>query len=319
MKSADMQPVRAGVRAFFAPVARDSSTPTIFDPALAAEFDLNAPPNPWIDLGEVDSLKRGAGNDQALVQAGSDRTTIAQYRTRLTASVEVEFRSWDKLHMALASGGQHWNVLESHAGSVAKMTGGDSVPAALLLPGSDVQRLVIGEKSAGFAVGDFVAVDEDYELQTGYVGWGIAAAFVPPAGGQKLPTDFVRRVTFNVGRVKAIENGALLLEEPLVAGLPSGVAAVQKVVGFVDRDGGGYRQEWSALFVYPEVSGGRVFFYYPRLQSSSVAEEALVEISEEYQAIGLRAKFIALPATDENDGESVLCCRIYVPNPRTST
>ena len=39
----------------------------------------------------------------------------------------------------------------------------------------------------------------------------------------------------------------------------------------MDREGGSYFQEWSAVFALPEDSGGRIFFYYPRLQVMSGA------------------------------------------------
>ena len=69
--------------------------------------------------------------------------------------------------------------------------------------------------------------------------------------------------------------------------------------------------------VFPgQYGGGRIFFYYPRLQSASVADESVVEITEEYQGIGLKAKFTALPAADAMDGEQVLCCRAYVAGER---
>src|SRR5258708_38095138 len=58
------------------------------------------------------------------------------------------------------------------------------------------------------------------------------------------------------------------------AGAPAAGASAQVVVAFVDREGGSFFQEWSALFVAEEESGGRVCFYYPRLSAGRVRNAA---------------------------------------------
>jgi len=121
------------------------------------------------------------------------------------------------------------------------------------------------------------------------------------------------------------------------------------VVAFVDREGGSFFQEWSALFVAEQESGGRVCFYYPRLSpnpgagSSGVrwdsasgvglskgsgssgteksvsnaggkfVREEFSVIAQPCSAISLRASFLALPYSDTNDGQTVLCYRSYFP------
>ncbi len=59
----------------------------------------------------------------------------------------------------------------------------------------------------------------------------------------------------------------LTLAEPLPGGAPAAGAKVQAVTGFVDREGGSFYQEWSALFVMEGSQGERIFFHYPRLQT----------------------------------------------------
>jgi hypothetical protein len=85
----------------------------------------------------------------------------------------------------------------------------------------------------------------------------------------------------------------------------------------VDREGGSFFQEWSGLFVAEEESGGRVCFYYPRLSPSKTSGKAVREdfptIKNPLSAISLRTSFLALPYTDENDGQTVLCYRSYFP------
>jgi hypothetical protein len=125
------------------------------------------------------------------------------------------------------------------------------------------------------------------------------------------------------------------------------------VAAFVDREGGSFFQEWSALFVAEPESGGRVCFYYPRLSpnpgaggvslksgagwkppksggtarnatssaqagsakgsSQKFPREDFEEIARPLSLLGLHASFIALPFTDTNDGQTVLCYRSYFP------
>jgi len=133
-------------------------------------------------------------------------------------------------------------------------------------------------------------------------------------------------------------------------------ASAQVVAAFVDREGGSFFQEWSALFVAEPESGGRVCFYYPRLSpnpgagahgvsvkssagwkppksggaantsaaanmrgsgagnsSQKFLREDFEEIARPLTSVGLHASFIALPYTDTNDGQTVLCYRSYFP------
>ena len=169
----------------------------------------------------------------------------------------------------------------------------------------------------GFEVGDLVACDLDYAQQTGYVGSGIAAAYVKNPLDVRQDANYVRRVTFNVARVAQKTATSLLLDQALPGGTPGAAAAVQKVTAFVDREGGAFLQQWSGLFVEEEESGGRICFYYPRLSpctASTVSErERKVDIDKPLGLLGLRASFEALPTVDDNDGAVVLSYRSYFP------
>ena len=131
--------------------------------------------------------------------------------------------------------------------------------------------------------------------------------------------NYVRRVTFNVGRVAGKTVTSLLLAQPLLGGAPPAGCSAQKVVAFVDREGGSFFQEWSALFVAEEESGGRVCFYYPRLSPNATPgtagfqREEMVEAARPVAALGLRTSFVALPYLDANDGETAVCYRSYFP------
>ena len=125
----------------------------------------------------------------------------------------------------------------------------------------------------------------------------------------------MRRVSFNVGCVTAITATGLQLDAPLLGGAPANGARVQKVMAFVDREGASFFQEWSALFALDETSGGQVYFYYPRLQAASPAEETTTALASGVNSTLLHAEFAALASTDANDGENVVCYRSYVPAP----
>jgi hypothetical protein len=85
----------------------------------------------------------------------------------------------------------------------------------------------------------------------------------------------------------------------------------------VDREGGSFYQEWSALFVMEGSQGERIFFHYPRLQTAASAQENPVALDGKnkggLQRILLKAQFMALPVTDPLDGERVLCYRSFLP------
>ena len=315
---AAMVPVTRQMRAYFAPVSRENETPTIFDPGLCGGFALDAPPSPWLDLGWVENFERWYETPTDAVRWGAKALPAGQFRGALEARVGFDFVQWGKLQMALAGGSEHMNVLAPAGNTSPAPSGGTPAPGVAVLPGSTASELILGDGAVGgFPAGFVVAVDVDYQQQTGYVGSGIAAAYVGSAAAVKQDPNYVRRVTFNVGRVAQVTATSIVLAQPLLGGAPAEGASAQVVVAFVDREGGSFFQEWSALFVAEEESGGRVCFYYPRLSASSAAgkgaREELKAIAKPLSAISLRASFLALPHTDTNDGQMVLCYRSYFP------
>ncbi|HET9409423.1 MAG TPA: hypothetical protein VFO39_19430 [Candidatus Sulfotelmatobacter sp.] len=323
---AAMVPVTRQMRAYFAPVNRSSESPVVFDPAACGLFGLDSPPAPWADLGWIENFQRFQSTPTNIVRSGPKALPVGQFRGPLDVRIEFEFRQWGKLQMALAGGSEHMNVLATPAGTTPTASGGTPVPGVAVLAGSTATQLTLGAGVAsGFAAGSVVAVDVDYQQQLGYVGSGIAAAYVSDPVMVNRDVNYVRRVTFNVARVAEVTTDSLMLAQPLLAGVPSG-ASVQTVVAFVDREGGSFFQEWSALFVAEEESGGRVCFYYPRLSAdpwngsdkasgtgTKRARENFAEIAKPLAMMSLQASFLALPYTDPNDGQTVFCYRSYFP------
>jgi hypothetical protein len=301
IERATMTPIARKVRAYFAPVARATSTPTSFDPAQLASFVPDAPPAPWVDLGWIENLKRLPQDSFQVRSGGLHAAPVAQVRTQMAARVEFDFMQWGKLQMALAAGAQHMNVLSPAA-------------AVALQSGSTATQLLLGATAlAQFSEGDLVVVDVDYAGATGYIGSGIAGGYVKSAADIGSNPDYVRLVSFNVARIASKTSSALVLDKPLLGGVPTQSAKIQKVAGFADRDGDSFLQEWSALFVLIGESGGRMAFYYPRLQTAAPGQESQVQLADELHTWSLHASFIAFPFRDPVDGQQVLCSRVYVP------
>jgi len=296
-------------------VNRATQTPVLFDPAEQGTFSLTAPPSPWIDLGWIQHFSRKSTSKSTPLLTGVPAAPLEQVRTTLEAELSFEFSSWTKLTMALSTGAQHMNVLSAASGGTGAADGAPAVSAVTPQTGSTASSIVLAAGDAAqFAAGSLIACDVDYTGQTGFVGAPVAGAYVRQALSD---VDYVRRVTFNVALVSAVNAGVLTLAAPLPAGAPASGAKVQALVGFVDREGGTFYQEWSALFVMECAQGERLIFHYPRLQSAAGASESLSALDTKdkgaQQRVSLKAQFVALPVTDPLDGERVLCYRSFLP------
>ena len=251
--------------------------------------------------------------------------SVAQYQVRQAAGATVSFtfEQWSKLTMALSGGAEHMNVLMPASGSAANGSGGAAgVAQSIVFDGSTATSATVLALAtadlANYTAGSVVAVDVDYTGQTGFVGSGVSAAYVKNAASVASDPDYIRRVSFNVARVQQVTAQALILAQPLLAGGPIAGMKVQPLTGFVDREGGSFVQEWSALFVMSGEQGDAVFFHYPRLQSMEGPAEIVSTLQKPIERVMLSAAFRALPVIDLLDGQSVFCFRTYVPGPFTT-
>jgi hypothetical protein len=310
-------PVARRVRAYFAPVNRVAATPALFDPSEQGTFNLDSPPAPWISLGWIQDFVRTPASKTAAVLSGIPAAMLEQVRETLQAQVSLQFLTWTKLTMALATGSQHMNLLAPATGATAVADGAQAATAVVVQSGSTASSILLAEiDAAKFTPGSIIALDADYTGQTGFVGAPVSGAYVRQALSD---IDYIRRVTFNVALVSQVNTTGLILAEPLPAGAPAAGAKLQALIGFVDREGGSFYQEWSALFAMQGSQGERIFFYYPRLQTMTSAEEAVIPLSSKNSGsqarVVLKAQFLALPVTDPLDGERVLCYRSFLPAP----
>ncbi|MDE3149760.1 MAG: hypothetical protein KGL37_09860, partial [Acidobacteriota bacterium] len=260
-------------------------------------------------------LTRKSSSKTAPVLTGIPAATLVQVRETLEAQVSLEFLSWTKLTMALATGSQHMNLLAAASGAAAAADGAKASVAVTPQSGSTATSIVMATADAAkFTAGAMIAVDADYTGETGFVGAPVAGAYVRQA---LTDVDYIRRVTFNVALVSAVTSTGLTLAEPLPGGAPGAGAKVQTLTGFVDREGGSFYQEWSALFAMHGSQGERIFFHYPRLQTMAGAEETAIALDPKQRnglaRILLKGQFLALPVTDPLDGEHVVCYRSFLP------
>lgn len=318
-------PIMRRIRAYFAPVNRSAGSPAIFDPAQSGNFNLDAPPAPWLDLGWLDSFERKSGTKVAALRSGAPGIPLSQVRTEVDSLVRMNFLSWGKLQMAITAGSEQMNLLTPATGAPANGSGGTAGTAVPLLSGSTATFLnVAANQLSNFAAGQMVVVDVDYSGQTGYVGSGVSGAYVTSASSVHSDVNYIRRVSFNVGRITAVTSSGLQLAQPLIAGAPATGMSVQPILGFVDREGSNFFQEWSGLFVISGQQGDRILLHYPRLQIASSAAEIIEAFAAPLQNVDtLRrvaqvAEFRALPVTDLNDGAQIVCFRSYIPAASTN-
>jgi hypothetical protein len=258
---------------------------------------------------------RKPGSRTAPVLTGIPAGTLEQVRETLEAQVSFEFLSWTKLTMALATGSQHMNLLAPASGAALAADGAQAAAAVTVQSGSTASVIMLASADAAkFTSGSMVAVDADYTGQTGFVGSPVSGAYVRQA---LTGVDYIRRVTFNVALVSQVSSTGLTLAEPLPGRAPAAGAKLQAITGFVDREGGSFYQEWSALFVMQGSQGERIFYHYPRLQTMTGAEESTLPLDGKHQGgqarVLLKGQFLALPVIDPLDGERVICYRSFLP------
>jgi hypothetical protein len=295
-----LPPTVRRVRGYFAPVNRLTATPAAFDATAVAAFDPDAPPAPWVDLGWIDGFTRTSETKLNVVESGAPGTVLLQGRQSIGATVSMTFERWSKLTMALSSGAQQMNVLKAGTN-----------PTAITAASSTATFLSTPNGAGTIQAGDMIAVDADYNGQTGYVGAGASAAYLATAIGSDV--HWIRRMTLNVGRVTAVTAAGLQLAEPLLAGVPAQGMQAQTIVALQDREGGTFFQEWSGLFCMPGEQGDAVFFYYPRLQTMGGPAESMAPLNAPLTQVLLTGRFIALPVVDPVDGAQVCCYRTYLP------
>ena len=302
------------MQAYFAPVDRTNAITVPFEPGNMGRFALNNPPLGWFNAGTVQSFKRMPQSTLTPVLSGAPAVAKVQARTAVGEEVQCVFTAWSRMAMVLSSGVQTMNLLAAEVGANANPSGATAAPAETLLSNSTASTLQLASTTS-VQPGDIVVVDQDYAGQAGYLGTGAPGAYLASAS-TSIDADFIRRVSFNVGRVLTVAVGVVTLAAPLPAGNPATGMKVSRVMGFVDRQGGAFAPEWSGLFVLDGFQGDRLLLHYPRLQpAGGEAPEMVSELAPGVNRWRPAARLRALPVTDANDGAASVCFRTYLPAP----
>ena len=83
---AGMVPIGRRLRAYFAPVDRETGKAPPFDPAKHGVFLLDAPPTPWIDLGWIENFARRA---ELLLNR-----CVLEHGERFQGNIEASSKHW---------------------------------------------------------------------------------------------------------------------------------------------------------------------------------------------------------------------------------
>ena len=237
------------VRGYFAAVNRAAQTPVIFDPSEQGGFSLDAPPSPWISLGWIQEFTRKAGSKSAAVLTGIPASHAGAGARDAGGAGKFGISELDQADHGPGDG----IATHERAGTGERSFSGRgwriAATAVTVQSGSTATFVALASADAAkFTAGSIIALDADYTGQTGFVGSPVSGAYVRTA---LTDVDYIRRVTFNVALVSQVNATGLTLAEPLPGGAPAAGAKLQAVTGFVDREGGSFCQEWSALFVMP--------------------------------------------------------------------
>jgi hypothetical protein len=331
--------------------------PTIYDFEVFQKFldsaqqasagsGVSIPPPGWFDLGYVKNFKFTPGSKTGNVMTGYRGAIRAKYRAETSEKLTCVFMEMSHTALRIASGTQIFNVINSTAtpsttGPLSS-TGTPATPmgasgyqptgiVATATAGLPTVFVPLGTASGNFAVNNMIVVDQDYTPGTyGFVGDAGANVFQ----GAVTDVDFIRKTSDYVGTIQQIipsvaGQDALVLTGPIVGGgnqanpniaptyYPQPGAKIQKISGYLAREGGTYIAEWSAVFVLDSIDTSQVLFYYPRLAPDTFGgfTEENLQNATAMQTEGLNASFDSLAFDDPLDGETVVAYRAYFPSP----
>jgi hypothetical protein len=200
------------------------------------------------------------------VRSGAKALGAVQFRGPLEARVEFDFRQWGKLQMALAGGSEHMNVLAPARARRRRLREERRRPAVAVLAGSTANQLFWGGRGEWFHGGDPARRGRGLSATDWVCGIGDLGGVCEQCGGGESGCEL--RAASDVQRGACGGSDGDLGR--------AGTAAAWEERRRRERrrrwwwhlwtgKAGRSFQEWSALFVAEQESGGRVCFYYPRL------------------------------------------------------
>lgn len=328
--------VGAGWRAFFAPynyalgssVANIAIGPKIVD--LQAQLPINdqALPDGWFDVGWIKDVAITPGSKIGKVRSGYRGAVRAMYRGQVAETIEFKFREGTRMAYKLASGSGVFNLLDGTGLSTAGPLSGSgavAVPMVSYDPNAVAGPTITVASGSGasFTAGDYIVVDKDYSVaDSGVVG----DAGIPLFAGQVSDIDFIRKTSDYVARIKSISSDGLVLASKLVGGgsgnpiasvVPQAGSKVQKIKGWVTREGGTYVSEWCGLFVMQHIDLSQSVAYYPHLAISQFRNINPWDLEDQgttdQKGYELDCVLDAMAYDDPLDGETVVRYLAHIP------
>lgn len=347
------QPVRknklvvgAGFRCFAAPynialgsaVASTVQGPTIVDLSNggAGQFDSYNPPAGFLDMGWIKDFKLTPGSKIGQVRSGYRGAVHAQYRGQVDETFEMKFREYGRLQYKFATGTNVINVLGATGqagGSVGPLSASGAPTGAVTSYTAGTQTLTMASSNeiakAQVGIGDFIVCDVDYNTAT----YGIVGdAGTPVFPNTVTDVDYIRKNSDYVARVANIVGANIILDQPFPSGwsgnpAPLGPGSVgskiQKIRGWVAREGGTFIAEWTCLLMCNTVDQAQIVLYYPHvsiLQNRDIGNPWAIENvgTTDLGGMELDAQYAALAFDDPLDGETVVSYKAYYPRPLES-
>lgn len=331
--------IGAGWRCFFAPfnialasATSDSATgPKILDLQSTGPFNESSVPSGWFDLGWIVDFKMTPQSHIGQIRSGYRGAVRAQYIGQVGEEFEFKFREIGRMQTQIATGKRCMNLLRnSVASTVGPVSGSGAQTVAMVSYSAGAGTLTVATGSGSlFSAGDYIVCDQDYSTsQYGLVGDNAQPVFQ----NNVTDVDYIRKNSDYVQRVVSVSSDTLTLSGPFIGGGsgtsaspntgPTSGAKIQKIRGWVAREGGSFIMEWSAMFVMTTIDGDQIVCYYPHVSISQFRDFAAYALenvgSTTLGGYELDAVYQALAFDDPIDGETVVGYRAFYPGP-TST
>lgn len=344
--------IGSGWRAYFAPfnqaLAQTTSVtttgPSILDLAFSGPFSTITPPSGWYDLGWIKDFAISPESKIGEIRSGYRGAVRAQYRGQAGETFEFKFREATRMAFKIATGSSTMNLLAANpaASTAGPLSGSGTQAVPLMASGYQANgagttagspTLFVPTSSGTlFSVGNFIVCDIDYDL----VSFGLVGdAGQPIFQGAVVDVDYIRKTSDYVARIVSIVPGAvaggdgLVLSGPLVGGgngvptasvSPPNTAKIQKIKGWVEREGGTAITEWSALFILDTIDSAQIAIYYPHVsisQFKGITEYAIENKgTTDLTAYELPCTLQALAFDDPLDGETVVGYKAFYQRPK---
>jgi hypothetical protein len=326
--------------------------PVILDLQTSGPFVDTALPYPYTDMGWIDSFKITPSSKIGTIRSGYRGAARAKFRGEVSETFDFQFREMTRVAMRIATGTEVFNLLLdpnaqsngpnlngplSASGGFTQALGASGYIYNYNYNGAIVSALFVPTGSgAAYSPGDMIVCDADYTGAYGLTGSNATNVFQ----GAVTDIDFTRKTSDFIARVKQVVptivtgQDGLILNKPFAGGgsVQGGITAattasygppagskIQKIKGYVAREGGSAITEWSGLFLMNCIDGSQIALYYPHIAPSAFKDFANYQIenigTSNLTGMALDCTMEAMAYDDPIDGETVVRYAAFYPAP----